>query len=108
MIRFEVLITARAQSDLNEARAFIAKHAPEAAERWYFGFLEALLALEQSPRTWPVAEEGSSVSFELRQFPYRSRNGSVSRALFTIVDEEVRVLAVRRLGQRSATPDDLR
>lgn len=49
-MRFEVLITARAQSDLNEARAFIAKHAPEAAERWYFGFLEALLALEQSPR----------------------------------------------------------
>ncbi len=107
-MRFEVLITARAQSDLNEARAFIAKHAPEAAERWYFGFLEALLSLEQSPRTWPVAEEDQSFPFELRQYLYRSRNGSVSRALFTIVDQQVRVLAIRRPGQGLVAPDDLR
>jgi plasmid stabilization system protein ParE len=107
-MQFEVLITERAYSDLNEARAFIARHAPEAAEQWYFGCLEALLALEQSPRTWPVAEEGSRFSFELRQFLYRSRNGSVSRALFTIVDNQVRVLAVRRPGQGLATPSDLR
>jgi plasmid stabilization system protein ParE len=108
MMRFEVLITERAYSDLGEARAFIARHAPEAAERWYYGFLEALLALEENPRTWPVAEEGSDFSFELRQFLFRSRNGSVSRALFTIVGEQVRVLAVRRPGQRLVTPNDLR
>ena len=106
-MRFEVLITRRAQQDLNAAREYIAGHAPDAAERWYASILEALLALEQSPQRWPLAEEHRSVPFELRQYLYRSPSGSTSRALFTIVGDQVRVLAVRRPGQDSVRREDL-
>jgi plasmid stabilization system protein ParE len=106
-MRFEVLITERARRDLEQARAYIAKHAPEAAERWYVGFLKALLDLEKNPTARPFAAENPDFPFELREFLYRSRSGSVSRALFTIVRQEVRVLAIRRPGQDLVTREDL-
>src|SRR3954452_19005973 len=98
-MRFEVLLTERARRDLEDARRFIAQHAPEAAERWYFGFLKALLELEKKPESRPLAAENADFPFELREFLYRMRSGRVSRALFTIVRDQVRVLAIRRPGQ---------
>jgi plasmid stabilization system protein ParE len=106
-MRFEVYITDRAYRDLIEARQYIANRAPEAADRWYFGFLEALLALESQPQTWALAAEDRDVPFELREFLYRTRSGAVSRALFTIVSDQVRVLAIRRPGQDSVGLEDL-
>jgi plasmid stabilization system protein ParE len=105
-MRFEVFITRRARRDLDEARGFIAKHAPEAAERWYVGFLKAVLELEKNPQAKPLAAENADFPFELREFHYRTKS-SVSRALFTIVRNEVRVLSVRRPGQELATREDL-
>jgi plasmid stabilization system protein ParE len=105
---YEVLVTRRAQQDLEETRNYIAKYAPETAERWYRDFLEALCTLEVNPQAHPLAAENKDLPMEVRQYLYRTRSGRVNRALFTIVDREVRVLAIRRPGQQSATMDDLR
>jgi plasmid stabilization system protein ParE len=101
---FEVVVTSRAQWDLNEARTYIARYAPETAETWYVEFLKALCDLENHPETYPIAAEGEDLPFELRQFLYRTRSGRVNRALFTIVGSQVRVLAIRRPGQRAVSP----
>jgi len=93
-MRFEVFITQRAQDDLNSAREFIAWHAPETAERWYADFLKTLLVLEQNPERWPLAAENEAVPFELRQYLYRTSSRIANRALFTIVNNQVRVLAI--------------
>jgi plasmid stabilization system protein ParE len=104
---FEVFLTDRARRDLDNARAFIARHAPETAEKWYADFLTALLALETNPQAYPLAEESKEFLFELRQFLHRTRSRRTNRALFTIVGEQVRVLAIRRPGQQAVQPGDL-
>ena len=105
---FEVLITDRAQRDLEDARTYIAKYAPETAERWCRGFLESLLILEKSPESWPLAPEDSEFPFQLRQYIYRTRSRQANRALFTIVGNQIRVLAIRRPGEPLVVPEDLR
>jgi len=102
----EVYLTERAQSDLTSAREYIARQAPETAERWYADFLHSLLILEQSPESWPLAPENDQFAFDLRQYIYRSRSGKPNRALFTIVGKQVRVLAIRRPGQPLAKAED--
>lgn len=55
------------------ARAYIAQHAPDIAERWYISFLESLLALEENPSGRPLAPENAAFPFDLHQFIFRSK-----------------------------------
>lgn len=103
----DVFLTTRAQKDLKTARSYIAKFSPEAAERWYFDFIESLLDLETRPESRPMAPEEGQFAFDLRQYIFRPKSGKPNRALFTIVGNQVRVLAIRRPGQRLITPDDI-
>ena len=105
---FEVYLTDRAQRDLEDACAYVAQYAPETAEKWRRSFLEALLILEQSPESRPLAPEDSAFPFQLRQYIHRTRSRRANRALFTIVGNQVRVLAIRRPGEPLITPEDIR
>ncbi len=105
---FTVFLTARAIRDLDSAREYVAKFAPETAERWYLGILEALLRLERNPESRPIAPESAEFPFEVRQLLIRGKSRRANRALFTIVGDEVRVLAIRRPGQPLITADDIK
>jgi plasmid stabilization system protein ParE len=94
-----VVLTARAQRDLEAAHRHIATTAPETAASWYRNFLYSLLRLEENPEIWPEAPETARFSFVLRQLLFRTKSRYANRALFTIVGSEVRVLAIRRPGQ---------
>jgi plasmid stabilization system protein ParE len=94
-------------SDLNAAREHLRQFAPETADRWYLSFLEALLQLEANPEIWPLAPETSEFPFDLRQFLFRTKSRRANRALFTIIGDEVRILAIRRPGQPLITKDDV-
>jgi len=107
-VRFTVVLTARAISDLEAAREYLRQFAPETAERWYLSFLETLLQLETSPEIWPLAPESAEFPFDLRQFLFRTRSRRANRALFTIIGDEVRILAIRRPGQPLITQDDIK
>lgn len=106
-MNYHVRLTNRAARDLEEARDYISQSAPAAARRWYLGFLHALLVLEKLPARWPLAPENAEFPFELRQFLYRTKSRRTNRALFTIVGDEVRVLAIRRPGQPFITADEI-
>jgi plasmid stabilization system protein ParE len=106
-VRFTVLLTARAITDLENARDYIRRSASETADRWYVGFLEALLRLEENPESRSLAPESSDFTFELRQFLFRTKSRLANRALFTIVGDEVRILAICRPGQPLLTKDDI-
>lgn len=105
-MRFTVLLTARALRDLRDARDYIRQWAPETADRWYRSFLEALLRLEENPESRSLATENAEFPFELRQLLFRTKSRLANRALFTIVGDEVRVLAIRRPGQPLITKED--
>lgn len=106
-MRFTVYLTARAIRDLESAREYIRRFAPETADRWNCEILEKLLRLEQNPQSRPLAPEDTEFPFELRQLLIRTRVGA-NRALFTIVGDQVRVLAIRRPGQPLITRDDIK
>lgn len=100
-------MTSRAIRDLDAARDFIRQSAPETADRWYLSALETLLQLEKNPQIWPLAPEDVEFTFDLRQFLFRTKSRLANRVLFTIVGDEVRILAIRRPGQPLITKNDL-
>ncbi len=98
-MKYDVVILSRAERELKAAADQIARQAPDAADRWFNGFVEALLSLEKNPGRCSLAPEGSRFSCEVRQFFYRTKSRYPTRALFTIAGREVRILMIRRPGQ---------
>jgi len=88
-------------------RNYIGQSSVEAANRWHNGFLNALLRLENNPELRSLAPECKEFPFELRQFFFRTKSRLANRALFMIVGDEVRILAIRRPGQPLVMTDDL-
>lgn len=103
---YRVVIQPEAKLDLLQAAEYIADHAPHAAERWLNGFFQEVQSLSRRPEQWPLAPEAAFLHVELREWHYRTKS-SVTRALFVIVDDEVRVLRVRRPGQESLRQQDI-
>ena len=102
---YGVRLTERAERDLNAAADWIAERAPETAERWFSGFVDALLTLRDNPYRCRLARETDAFPFELRQFLYGRRRNY--RVLFTIREDAVIVLAIRHAAQRDLSTDDV-
>jgi plasmid stabilization system protein ParE len=104
-MKFDVLVTPRAEAALRELTDWIAERSHESAERWYDGFVKTLLELGANPYRWPVARESKTFPFEVREMLYgRKRN---YRALYTIRENLVLVVAIRHAAQRDLKVDDL-
>lgn len=105
MSAYQVQVTGRAKQELREASAWIAADAPETAERWVHGFWTAIESLSTFPRRCSLAGEHARFPYELRQLLYgRSRS---YRAIFTIQEDVVTVLAIRHAKQADLTLEDV-
>lgn len=105
---YELIYTDRAKRDLLAATNAIAENAPEAAERWFAGFIAALASLRERATVFSLAPESQNCSIEVRQFIYRTKSRRANRALYTIRGSTVVILAIRRPGQDLLTDDELR
>lgn len=103
---YRVVVTAAARQNLRDAYLWAAERAPLTAASWLSRFEMALKSLEHCPERCSLAPENSLVEPEIRQMIFGRRQGTY-RALFTIVQSEVRILHVRRATQRPASADDL-
>lgn len=106
MKKYRLVIQPPVFDDLDDAYQWIRERAPEAAARWFNGFVEALCSLTTFPDRCGAAPENDAVEPEIRQLLYGHRN-SVYRALFTIVENEVHVLHVRHAARRPMTAEEL-
>lgn len=106
MKKYRLIIQPPAVHDLDEAYQWIRDRAPEAAARWFNGFVEALNSLTTFPDRCGLAPENDAVEPEIRQLLYGPRSG-VYRALFTITGEEVRVLHIRHAARQTMTAQEL-
>lgn len=106
MKKYRLIIQPSAFDDLDEAYQWIWHRAPEAAARWFNGFVEAFNSLTTSPERCGLAPENNAVEPEIRQFLYGRRSG-VYRALFTITGSEVRVLHIRHAARQTMTAEEL-
>src|SRR5690242_256795 len=95
---YSVELTPRAVEDADSAAEYIKQFAPEAAQRWFDGLIEAVLSLEEMPQRCPVAPEAERLGIELRQLLYGKRSGRF-RIVFRVYEEVqppvVRVVAIR-------------
>lgn len=102
---FRVEMSDRAARELREAAEWIANDNPQAAERWFHGFVEAIDSLGENPRGCGYAQEHRKFPFELRQLLYGRRK--TYRAVFTIDADLVIVLTIRHTARRNLRRGEL-
>jgi plasmid stabilization system protein ParE len=107
---YSIELTPRAVEDADRAAEYIRQFAPEAAQRWFDGLIEAVLSLEEMPQRCPLAPEAERLGTELRQLLYGRRGGQF-RIVFRIFEEIqppiVRVVAIRHGARDRITREEL-
>ena len=103
-MKYQLIIQPPALEDLEEAYDSIRRRAPEAAARWFNGFVDALETLRSFPKRCGLAPENEHFEQEIRQLLY-GRRGGVYRAMFTIAGDEVHVLHIRHAARKPLEPD---
>jgi plasmid stabilization system protein ParE len=103
---YEVRIAARAQTDIEEATAWLVRQSPSAASRWYETLLTSIQTLESNPERCPTAHEAEDLAIDLRQLLFGKRRG-VYRILFVIQGNVVNVLHVRHSARDWLRPEDV-
>lgn len=103
---YAVFVTANAKGNLRHYYDHAARQAPDAAARWLDRFEAALATLSENPERCALAPENQRVAPEVRQLLF-GKGRSVFRVLFTIVDDHVRVLHIRRGTMDVAEATDL-
>ena len=106
MKRYQLILQPPALNDLDEAYQWIKQRSPEAAARWFNGFVNALNSLTTSPQRCGLAPENDMIEPEIRQLLYGRRSGTY-RALFTITHKEIRILHIRHAARQTLTPAEL-
>ena len=102
-----VVLQRLAKDDLRAAYLWAASRAPAAAARWLQRFEKSLLTLENHPQRCPLARENRKCDVELREFHFGKRP-YVFRSIFTIDEDTVRILRIRRAQRRYLTRTELR
>jgi plasmid stabilization system protein ParE len=101
-----VVITQKAKDDLRHYFAIAAEHAPETAARWLNRFEVALQSLCENPTRCSLAPENDLVAPTIYQLLYGKRTARF-RALYTIQDDDVIVLHIRRGAMDKAVESEL-
>jgi len=94
-MKYRVIITPQAESDLRAAYTYIRRHAPEAARKWLKGARKKIRTLAFHPQRCPLAPESTAFDEPIRELLYGSGNRGTYRALFVVLDKAVYVLHIR-------------
>lgn len=107
-MKFSVILQPRAHRQLKQTVRWISERSPDGANRWLDAFDRVLDQLEENPEGCGLAPENSLVNREIRQTLFKTPRGRSYRVVFTVIESEVRVLAIRGPGQASLRRRDLR
>jgi len=108
--KFEVILSAEAEANIDEAYQWIAEANQSAADRWYAGLIAALKGLAELPLRCPIAPETrlGLIDREVRQLLY-GRSYWKYRILFAVDARKILILHVRhgaRLYLGQELPED--
>ncbi len=98
---YRVLIQPPSARDLEAAYEWIARHSVERAAAWLEGAFMAIESLNALPRRCPLATENEAFDVEVRQLLYDG-----FRILFTVEENQVRILHIRHVARRPLVPED--
>ena len=106
-MRYLVIVTPEAETDLRNAASYIRRDNPRAARSWLKGARQRIKALGQYPERCPLAPESASFSEPIRELFYGHGNRGTYRILFVVLDKAVFVLHIRHGAMLPLKPDDL-
>jgi plasmid stabilization system protein ParE len=105
---YRVIVTLRAEHNMQDATHWwAAERSGEQAARWLAGLEKRLKSLKRAPARHPLAAENGRFPYELRELHFGLGRRPSHRAVFTIADDLVLVLAVRHMAQDELHPEDL-
>jgi len=107
-MKYHVEINPDAEQDIKRnAQWWSDTYSQDQAEVWFFEVHEQLKALSSLPLRHQLADEDEQFPYELRQMLVGLGNPRTYRAVYTVQNEIVHVLAVRRASQGPIHPLDL-
>ena len=106
-MRYRVIVTPEAETDLRNAASYIRRDNPRAARSWLKGARQRIKTLGQYPERCPLAPESTSFSEPIRELFYGHGNRGTYRILFVVLDKAVFVLHIRHGAMLPLNPDDL-
>lgn len=98
-MKYRLVILGPAESDVDCIYRYISKRSRQGAASWYRAFLACTERIVQQPMACSFALENAAFDCELRQALFKTRYGDPYRCVFTVLDDEVRILRVRGRGQ---------
>jgi len=107
---YQVILSAEAENNIEEAFLWIAGANESAAEQWYNGLIDAIKALSTLPLRYPLSPETrlGLVDLEVRRLLY-GKNYWKYRVLYAIEEDHVVIAHVRhgaRLYLGQDEPED--
>ena len=104
---FSVRILARARQDVQQIYDWIGARSVDGAEQWLERFEQVTETLRVNPFLCPIAPESERLQVEVRHILFRTRNGRTFRAIFTVTEDQVRILRIRGAGQPPVKPREM-
>ena len=105
---YRVVLTARAEADLDRLTASLAATSGDAAARLAARFWGAVARLRSAPLSCGLAHERRHFREDVRHLLFGINPRRRYRSMFVVRDETVVVLSIRAPGGRPVTPKDLR
>ena len=99
---YRIIMQPEAYDDMEGSYAYIEQDAPESAQQWAIGLMEAINSLETFPARCPLAPEDKYFPQEIRQILYGKTQRY--RILFTITQDVVSILHIRHSAQDTLKP----
>jgi plasmid stabilization system protein ParE len=91
-MRYRVIVTPEAESDLRNVRNYIRRDNPRAASAWLKAARQHIKTLRQYPERCPLAPESTSFDEPFRELFYGHGKRGTYRILFVVLDNSVFVL----------------
>ena len=104
---YKIVLLSRAEAELADIVVRHSERSSEGAIRWLDAFDAAQRLLSRNPQSCELAPEDDLVNEEIRQTFFQTRRGQPYRAVFTILNDEVRVLHIRGPNQRTLLGGEL-
>ena len=107
-MKLRVKTLPRADADVRTITSYIYERSRQGAAAWVNALDQAKTRLEDTAESCSHADENEHFDIDVKQMLFKTRRGLVYRVLFTIVDNEVRILRIRGNGQAPVDPEELK
>ncbi len=107
-MKYVVKILPRAEADIEgNAQWWADHHSVDQAVKWFFAVRSQILSLDEFPESHPLSYENDEFPYEIREKLVGLGRRPSYRAVFTIRDGTVYVVALLAAEQDRLRPDDV-